>query len=98
MNRLRLVGIVALFVGPTLSLSPGLVAQTGAAMTTFNWTLNNFDISGHRYVTPTQITRDNVKTLVQATRSPFFTDVTSVPTALTTPAPSCPNTNGGIAL
>src|SRR3989454_2629081 len=64
MNRLRLVGIVALFLGQTPSLSPGLAAQAGASMTTFNWTLNNFDLSGHRYVTPTQITRDNVKTLV----------------------------------
>jgi quinohemoprotein ethanol dehydrogenase len=64
MNRLRRVAIVALFVEQTLSLSPGLAAQAGAGMTTFNWTLNNFDLSGHRYVTPTQITKDNVKTLV----------------------------------
>ena len=33
-----------------------------------------------------------------ATRSPFFTDRTSEPTAVTTPAPSCPNTSGSGAL
>lgn len=66
MNRLRFVGIlgiVALIAGQTPSLSPDLAAQAGAAMTTFNWTLHNFDLSGSRYVPMTQITRGNVKTL-----------------------------------
>ena len=69
MNRTRFLGIpgilgLVLVAGQTPSLSPNLAAQTRAAMTTFNWTLHNYDISGSRYAPLTQITRDNVKTLV----------------------------------
>ncbi len=68
MNRPQLVAIVGivslvLVSGPTPSLSPDLAAQA-RPISKFNWTLHNFDIAGQRYVTPTQITRANVRTLV----------------------------------
>jgi len=71
MNRPRLVVIVSvlslvlvLVAGWIHSLSPELAAQARPPISTFNWTLHNYDLAGQRYVTPTQITRANVRTLV----------------------------------
>jgi quinohemoprotein ethanol dehydrogenase len=66
MNRSRLLAVLsalAVFAIQAPSFSPGVAAQAGAAMTTFNWTTHNYDLSGSRFVPVTQITRDNVKTL-----------------------------------
>ena len=67
MTRPRLMGTlaaVAVCMLQARSLAPRIAAQSVGAVTSFNWTLHNYDLFGSRYVPLTQITRDNVKALV----------------------------------